>query len=167
VRLPRGLTPSPAKVTITGSGDLDGSRTFFTSGGPDVPRLVYVETSAAEAASAALKGSLYVEIIPAGDPVDLAAVLADLSARGIGRLMVEGGTSIHTQFLAAGLVDELHLVVAPFFVGASGAPRFVGDAQFAFDAAHPMTLAEVRQIGEVALLRYVMPGSADSRLSAA
>jgi 5-amino-6-(5-phosphoribosylamino)uracil reductase len=58
----------------------------------------------------------------------------------------------------------LHLVVAPFFVSASGAPRLVGDARFAFDAAHPMTLAEVRQIGDVALLRYIKPGAADQRV---
>jgi hypothetical protein len=51
--------------------------------------------------------------------------------------------------LAECLADEPHLVVAPFFVGGSGAPRFVSDARFPFDAAHPMTLAEVRQIGDV------------------
>ena len=44
------------------------------------------------------------------------------------------------------LADELHLVVAPFFVGVSDAPRFVSDARFPFDAAHRMTLAEVPQI---------------------
>ena len=49
--------------------------------------------------------------------------------------------------LAECLADELHLVVAPFFVGGSGAP--VSDARFPFDAAHPVTLAEVRQIGDV------------------
>ena len=39
--------------------------------------------------------------------------------------MVEGGGVVHTQFLADDLVDELQLVVAPFFVGDSSAPRFV------------------------------------------
>ncbi len=36
--------------------------------------------------------------------------------------MVEGGGIVHTQFLADDLVDELQLVVAPFFVGDSSAP---------------------------------------------
>ena len=45
--------------------------------------------------------------------------------RGVGRLMVEGGGRLHTQFLVDDLVDELQLVVAPFFVGESRAPRFV------------------------------------------
>jgi 5-amino-6-(5-phosphoribosylamino)uracil reductase len=61
-------------------------------------------------------------IIDAGSPVDLITVVTDLAARGVRRLMVEGGQSIHTQFLAAGLVDELQLVIAPFFVGDPDAP---------------------------------------------
>ncbi|MBA4866554.1 dihydrofolate reductase family protein [Streptomyces sp. PSKA54] len=42
------------------------------------------------------------------------------------RLLVEGGGRVHTQFLTQGLVDELHLVTAPFFVGDAKAPRTHG-----------------------------------------
>jgi 5-amino-6-(5-phosphoribosylamino)uracil reductase len=61
---------------------------------------------------------------------------------------------MHTQFLTRGLVDELQLVVAPFFVGDSRAPRFVGDGAFPWGADRRAELAEVRQIGDVVLLRY-------------
>ena len=54
----------------------------------------------------------------------------DLGARGVQRLMVEGGGKVHTQFLTDNLADELQLVVAPFFVGDSRAPRFVSDGRF-------------------------------------
>jgi riboflavin biosynthesis pyrimidine reductase len=37
--------------------------------------------------------------------------------------MVEGGGSVHTQLLADDLVDELQLVVAPFFAGEPAARR--------------------------------------------
>jgi 5-amino-6-(5-phosphoribosylamino)uracil reductase len=70
--------------------------------------------------------------------------------------MVEGGGSMHTQFLTEGLVDELQLVVAPFFVGDSRAPRFVGDGRFPWGPSRRAALAEVRQIGDVVLLRYAM-----------
>jgi 5-amino-6-(5-phosphoribosylamino)uracil reductase len=63
---------------------------------------------------------------------------------------------VHTQFLADDLVDELQLVVAPFFVGDSSAPRFVTDARFPWNAGQRATLAEVRQIGDVVLLRYAL-----------
>ncbi len=43
--------------------------------------------------------------------------------------MVEGGARLGTQFLAGGLVDELQLVIAPFFVGDPAAPRFAGPGQ--------------------------------------
>ena len=52
------------------------------------------------------------------------------TTRGVDRLMVEGGGTVHTQFLTADLADELHLVVAPFFVGDSRARRFVSDGRF-------------------------------------
>jgi 5-amino-6-(5-phosphoribosylamino)uracil reductase len=154
-RARQGLPPSPAKVTVTSSGDLDPAAQFFAAGGPDVPRLVYCPPAALEATVGRLAGTPGTEVV-ASEPPGLAAVLADLAARGIGRLFAEGGTTIHTQLLAGGLADELHLVVAPFFVGGGGAPRFVGEAAFPFDAAHRMTLASVTQIGDVVLLRYLM-----------
>jgi 5-amino-6-(5-phosphoribosylamino)uracil reductase len=95
-------------------------------------------------------------IVDAGDPVDLAAVLADLAGRGVGRLMVEGGSSVHTGFLTAGLADEAHLVVAPFFVGDSRAARFVGDGEFPWTSRVRATLAEVRQIEDMVFLRYAL-----------
>ena len=69
----------------------------------------------------------------------MAALSEDLHARGVRRLMVEGGKSIHTQFLAGGLADELQLVVAPFFVGDSRAPRLTGDGAFPWSAGRPAT----------------------------
>jgi len=58
-------------------------------------------------------------------PPDIQNWRDDLGDRGIGRLMVEGGSTVHTQFLAAGLADEIQMAVAPLFVGDPGAPRFV------------------------------------------
>ena len=83
-------------------------------------------------------------------------LVEDLHDRGTRRLMVEGGGSIHTQFLTAGLADELHLVVAPFFVGDSRAPRFVEDGRFPWNQDRRATLADVRRLGDVVLLRYAL-----------
>jgi riboflavin biosynthesis pyrimidine reductase len=95
------------------------------------------------------------EVTGLGETVDFGVMLDGLGARGIGRLMVEGGSTTHTQFLTAGLADEIELAVAPFFVGAASAPRFVGPGIYPSDARHRMTLIEVRPIGDVALLRFV------------
>jgi len=90
----------------------------------------------------------------------LAAVLADLSRRGVRRLMVEGGADLGRQFLTGGLVDELQLVLAPFFVGDPGAPRFAGPGRYPFGPSCPMTLAEVRRLDGVVLLRYLLTAPA-------
>jgi 5-amino-6-(5-phosphoribosylamino)uracil reductase len=147
----RGLPPYPLKITITGSGDLDRDLQFWHHGGD---RLVYCPDRAVPKLRERL-GDL-AEIVGLGSELDLGAMLDDLGRRGIGRLMVEGGGTIHTQFLAAGLADEIHLAIAPFFVGEAGAPRFVHPGDFPNGPGNRMTLAEVRAIGDVALLRYLL-----------
>jgi 5-amino-6-(5-phosphoribosylamino)uracil reductase len=94
-------------------------------------------------------------VVDAGDSVELEKVLADLATRGIQRLMVEGGGTVHTQFLTQGLADELQLVIAPFFVGDTDAPRFVGAGTFPHYPGNRMKVAEVRLIGDVILARYL------------
>jgi 5-amino-6-(5-phosphoribosylamino)uracil reductase len=81
---------------------------------------------------------------------------ADLAARGVERLMVEGGGTVHTQFLSDDLVDELQLVVAPMFVGDSHAPRFVRDAAFPWNPSRRAALVDVQKLGDVVLLRYAL-----------
>jgi len=146
----RGLPPYPLKVTVTRTGDLDRDLKFWHHGGD---KLVYSPDAAVPTLRERLGDLADVEGL--GPGLDFGAMLDDLGTRGIGRLMVEGGGTIHTQFLTAGLVDEIHLAIAPFFVGDPDAPRFVNPGTFPNDLAHRMTLAEVRAIGDVALLRYL------------
>ncbi|MDT7712902.1 MAG: hypothetical protein QOG46_1591 [Pseudonocardiales bacterium] len=150
-RTRRGAAAHPMKVTLTRRGDLDIEARFFAAG--DSQKLVYTRDPVVTALRQALGDAA--TVVGAGDPIDLAVVLDDLADRKVERLMVEGGGTVHTQFLLAGLVDEIHLVIAPFFVGDAGAPRFVHPGRFPQNPEHPMTLAETRQIGDVVLLRYL------------
>jgi 5-amino-6-(5-phosphoribosylamino)uracil reductase len=161
-RVARGLRPSPVKVTVTGRAELDPSARFFATG--DIDKLVYCASSAVHRAQDRL--GQVATIVDGGEPVDLHRVVADLHARGVRRLMVEGGGTMHTQFLTADLVDELNLVIAPFFVGDSRAPRFVGDGRFPWNPDRRAVLAEVRQIGDVVLLRYALSDRFGARLTA-
>jgi 5-amino-6-(5-phosphoribosylamino)uracil reductase len=151
-RAAAGRSPSPVKVTLTGTGKLDPDAAFFRAG--DAPRLVYCSSGAAAELRARV-GHL-ATVVDAGDPVDLVELGADLAARGVRRLMVEGGGTVHTQFLTGDLADELQLVVAPLFVGDSRARRFVDDGQFPWNPERRATLAEVRPVGDVVLLRYAL-----------
>lgn len=68
--------------------------------------------------------------------------------------MVEGGSHIHTEFLSAGLADELQIAIGPTLVGDPEAPRFTNPATFPSRSTRRMHLLDVTQIGDVALLRY-------------
>lgn len=151
-RVAHGEAPTPVKVTVTAEGDLDPSAQFFATG--DCEKLVYCASSTAEKTREVL-GDL-ATIIDAGAAVSMRSVSEDLHERGVRRLMVEGGGTIHTQFLTEGVADELQLVVAPLFVGDSRAPRFVGDGEFPWCAERRAALVEVRPIDDVVLLRYAL-----------
>ncbi|WP_412540832.1 dihydrofolate reductase family protein [Longispora sp. K20-0274] len=144
-RVASGLPESPIKVTISVTGNVDPASNFFATG--DTEKVVY--TRAPEAAErlghvATVVGTL-----------ELPEILADLAGRGVRRLMVEGGSTLHTQFLTQDLADEVHVVVAPFFIGDPAAPNFVNAGVYPQSPKRRMTLAEVRQLGDVVLLRYL------------
>lgn len=151
-RVARGRPASPVKVTVTRTGQFDVGAQFFVAGDGD--KLVYCPESVAAATRQRL-GSL-ATVVSTGPEVDLRSVAEDLSDRGVNRLMVEGGGSVNTQFLAGDLADELQLVVAPVFVADPDARRFVENARFPWSAGRRATLAEARAIGDVVLLRYAL-----------
>lgn len=152
-RAAAGLPTSPAKVTVTARGDLDPRFNFFTAG--DSEKLVYCGSDAV-ADTVGRLGPVATVIDAGRSPRRMRRVGEDLHDRGIRRLMVEGGGTVHTQFLTDGLADELQLVVAPFFVGDSRARRFVDDGRFPWCADHRARLVETRAIGDVVLLRYAL-----------
>jgi 5-amino-6-(5-phosphoribosylamino)uracil reductase len=151
-RAARGLPPTPIKVTVTNRVRLDPRADFFVTG--DTEKLVYCPSDAV--AEARCRLGAVATVVDGGRRVDMCRMSEDLHVRGVRRLMVEGGGNLHTQFLTAGLADELHLVVAPFFVGDSRAPRFVGDGRYPWNPDRHARLAEVRRIGDVVLLRYAL-----------
>jgi 5-amino-6-(5-phosphoribosylamino)uracil reductase len=151
-RVARGMCPTPTKVTLTRSGDLAPAASFFSTGRTE--KLVYCSTSGVDHARGRLGG--VATVVDGGREVEVRRLSEDLHDRGVRRLMVEGGGTVHTQFLVADLADELQLVVAPFFVGDSRGRRFVGDGAFPWHPGRRAQLAEVRPIGDVVLLRYAL-----------
>jgi riboflavin biosynthesis pyrimidine reductase/pyrimidine deaminase RibD-like protein len=130
-RVARGLPEQPLRVTISASGDLDPAAEFFTHPSPHV---VYRDNS-------------------------LEAVLDDLGARSVQRLLVEGGATVLGEFLGRGLANELHLAVAPFFVADLSAPRLNVP-----EPPERMTLVDVRRLDDVVVSRYLLgEGGTDQR----
>jgi diaminohydroxyphosphoribosylaminopyrimidine deaminase / 5-amino-6-(5-phosphoribosylamino)uracil reductase len=62
--------------------------------------------------------------------VPLDKVLLKLGEEGVLTLLTETGTRLNTAFLVAGLVDRLHLFIAPQIMGSDAVPAFRGMPQF-------------------------------------
>ncbi|GAA3227396.1 bifunctional diaminohydroxyphosphoribosylaminopyrimidine deaminase/5-amino-6-(5-phosphoribosylamino)uracil reductase RibD [Oerskovia jenensis] len=88
---------------------------------------------------------------------DVRAVLAELAAREVRHVLVEGGPGLATAFLAAGVVDEVHAYLAPVLLGTGlGA---VGDLGVATLADAPRLLThDVQRLGpDVLVVARVLP----------
>lgn len=151
-RVARGLPATPLKVTVTRGAALPADSRFFRTG--DGEKLVVTGTDVAARATDRFGG--VATVVDGGPRVSMEEVTRLLHERGVRRLLVEGGGTVHTQFLRDGLVDELHVAIAPLFVGDCRAPRFVGDGPFPWDEGHRARLADVRPVGDVVLLRYAL-----------
>ncbi|KAA1423317.1 deaminase [Mumia zhuanghuii] len=148
----RGATDSPVKVTVSEHVTIDRASAFFTAG--DVEKLVYCPSAHVDEGRLAF-GDL-ATVVDGGEPVTMRRVAEDLYRRGVRRLMVEGGATVHTQFLTEGLADELQLVVAPFFLGDRRARRWVDDGQYRWCHDHRARPVETRTLDDVVLVRYAL-----------
>ncbi len=141
-----GLPDHPLKVTVTRTGELDPASAFFTRGGERVvlcPEPVLAATRARLGNVATVAGL---------DGTDSRAILDRLSALGVRRLLVEGGTELLTRFLADGAFHHLRLAVAPFLVGQDAAPRLAGSGRFPFGPDHRLRIRATRLLGNVCVI---------------
>lgn len=90
--------------------------------------------------------------------IDLARVLRKLRARfGIRRLLLEGGGKINGSFLAAGLIDEISVLVAPVADGSIGTPSLFDAKEGSGPARHLKLLSMERRRGDLLWVRYRVP----------
>ena len=99
-------SPPPLAVLVSRSFDVPWEAGLFAAA--DQPVVVYGPAGAAEPPAVAAP----LEVVRLED-VSFAAALSDLHARGVRRLLSEGGPTLFRAFLAEGLVDELHLTLSP------------------------------------------------------
>ncbi|MFF1651113.1 RibD family protein [Streptomyces sp. NPDC058240] len=134
-RIASGKPEHPLKVTVTGAAELNAKLAFWHCGGE---KLVFTVDGALPRARRTLDA--LAGIVSTGPALDWPLLLDELGRRGVERLLVEGGGTIHTQLLAQNLADELHLVVAPLLVGEAAAPTFLAPAQYPGGSTAPMKL---------------------------
>jgi riboflavin biosynthesis pyrimidine reductase len=113
-------------------------------GGDHVIALLGHDVGDAHLAELAADGVSY--IVAEGPEIDLAAMLESLNRSfGIKRLLLEGGGTVNGSFLAAGLVDEVNVLIGPAFDGDSSQHGIVfhpgglaGKCELSFRSATPI-----------------------------
>ncbi len=118
-------------AVVTRSGELPESPRFWTD--PRVEPVVYASGSG---------------------PTDPASIAADLERRGVRTLLLECGGDLLSQWLAAGLVDEVYLTICPLLLGGRGAPSLVDGSGFSYQLAPRLELVHARAVGDELFCRY-------------
>ncbi|OCB35967.1 hypothetical protein A5675_18190 [Mycobacterium malmoense] len=107
VRLPAGPTPPPPIAVISRSGRLP-SRLLTEPGRPPI-----VVTCAGAAAARDEPGDRRQVLVAGEDSVDVSRAVALLRARGMHRILCEGGPTVLDELVEADAVDEICVTLAP------------------------------------------------------
>lgn len=110
---------SPVRVVLDTERRLHDGYLVFQDGLPTI-------LACASDAATRCGGAEILALPRAGRGLDLVALVAALVSRGLTHLFVEGGGVTVGCFLAAGLIDRLHVAVAPLLLG-SGIPTLALD----------------------------------------
>ncbi|TWI14203.1 bifunctional diaminohydroxyphosphoribosylaminopyrimidine deaminase/5-amino-6-(5-phosphoribosylamino)uracil reductase RibD [Aerolutibacter ruishenii] len=141
---PLRVVLDPGLATVTRGRVREGDAPTLYIHAPDAKR---PRGMTAQAATAPVKGGLF----------DLEAVLKLLAEREINEVQIEAGATLAGAFMAAGLVDEILLYVAPVLLGENARPMFDGLGITTMAERHHLRIVETRYIGhDVRLLLQPM-----------
>ena len=125
---------NPVRVVLDPDDRLDpGHRVFADGAAPTV----VVRRAVPEADGASVEGSVVLLPVSGPDGFELGAVLAALRAQGLRRVLVEGGGITVSRFLQAGLLDRLHVTVAPLLIGSGRAALTLPPIETLAEALRP------------------------------
>jgi riboflavin-specific deaminase-like protein len=133
---------SPARVAIDPRGRLDGAGKWLVD---DCARRFLISATAVVAPP----GAELVRLDASGGMIAPGAIVEALFARGLRRILIEGGARTIAAFIEAGCLDRLHLLVAPMIIG-SGRPGLdLLPIQSLESALRPHTQAYLLEGGDV------------------
>ena len=142
----RGVETSrqPLKVVVDSRLDLPLEAKLLNGGG-----VLLATASDDPEKSTALRerGAEIVRLPSATGPVDLQALMQELGKRGINELHVEGGYRLSGALVAAGLVDELLLYLAPCLVGDAARGMLDMPALQSLENKQQLSIRDARMIG--------------------
>lgn len=154
-----GLPDAPVMALVSERLAFDTDSDLFPD---DQPRTIVITSDSSPLRRRAELARHAVVVVCGGQSVDLVAAAAVLRERGLRRVHCEGGPQLLATALAAGIVNELCLTLAPMLTG-PGAGRIVAGLELPHPA--PMSLRHVLEEDGYLFLRYDIPGPAAGPVS--
>ncbi|MDD1660868.1 MAG: dihydrofolate reductase family protein, partial [Methanomicrobiales archaeon] len=151
-RVSRGMAENPVRIVVDSRGRTPPGSDILRKGPGE--RIIAVSDRAGGDASSRFQGLATVITAGSGE-VDLPLLMARLHARGIGRVMVEGGGSLVASLFSHGLVDEFSTFVGNMVIGGKDAPTPVDGRGFSHDNEFvQLSLMDVSTLDEGVLLSW-------------
>lgn len=121
-RRAKGLDENPIRIVVDSRARTPMDADIFKKGSGK--RIIAVSESAPQEKVKRL--AKHAEIITCGKKsVYLEKLLAELKARGINSLMVEGGATLNWGLISGGLADEIYTFIGNIIIGGKNAPTLV------------------------------------------
>lgn len=149
LRASLGQRPAPVLVLVSGRLDLDPDSPLFHGG---VQPTIVVTHASSDPQRRERLADVADVIVAGADAVDIEALLDVLAARGISRVLCEGGPHLLADIAAAGQLDELCMTLTPRVVG-GGATRIMKGAPLDL----PFELAHLLEDDGALFARYARP----------
>lgn len=157
----RGWPSHPLAAIVTATGDLPTQRKVFRPLAGDRPPLIITSQQALTSNPERFADLARIaRVLVAGDSAAEPAAVLDVLFRvaGVRRLLLEGGPTLNQAFVAAGLVDELFLTIAPRIVGGRS-KTIVEGADAPVLGLRGLELVSISQADSELYLRYrIRPG---------
>ena len=147
----RGVdTPrQPLKVIVDSRLELSPAARLLEAGNVLLVSAGQAVAEVAEKAAALRERGAEILDLPDGKGrADLHALLHELARRGLNEVHVEAGSRLNGALLAAGLVDEVLLYLAPCLLGDTAQGLFALPALESLAGKHRLAIREVKQFGD-------------------
>jgi riboflavin-specific deaminase-like protein len=133
---------SPARVIIDPNGRASWRARLFQDG--ETP--VYTVT---KPGAATVAGAEAIEIAEVDGQIDPCDIVEELAARGMRKILVEGGADTLSRFLSSDAIDLLHVLVAPMIFGSGKSSVVLPPIERLDQALRPQTDVHVFEDGDV------------------
>jgi diaminohydroxyphosphoribosylaminopyrimidine deaminase/5-amino-6-(5-phosphoribosylamino)uracil reductase len=153
VRLEPPWPREPLRVVLDTAARTPPGARLITSGTPARAFIAVGETAPTERVRRLMDAGVTLVRLPGRDGrIGLPEVLAELQAREVRGVLVEGGAEVHGAFLEAGLVDRVAVFVAPRLMGGREATPMTAGGGLALKHALRLGPLSVRTVGEDILI---------------